>query len=155
MKALLRAIFVVLLILTLSMQTIRVVRQSRLDDVAALSDGLVKLRAKIITASSPDQIVAELPGCSQPLIIARVSFAGANEAMLNVPVGKLEQRYIFLGEIATRLNFAELLSHWAEAAALAALGLRPAVPATLVQVLLPKECPDLVGRDWSVLSPSS
>jgi hypothetical protein len=154
MKALLRTTFVVLLILTLVTQTIRTVRQSQSGDVAALSNGLARLSAKVVTAPSPDQIVAELPGCSQPIIVARVSFAGANGALLNVPTGKWEQRYILLGEVDTRLNFAELLGQWAKSAALAALGLRPAVPASVVQVLLPKECPDLVDRDWSVLSPS-
>jgi hypothetical protein len=156
MKALLRTIFVVLLILTLATQTIRIARQSQSEDVAALSDGLVKLRAKVITAPSPDQIVAEVPGCSQPLIISRVSFAGTNEAMLNVPVEKWGQRYIYLGTVDSRLDFAKLLSRWVKSAALATLGLRKtAAPGSVVQVLLPKECPDLIDRDWSVLSPSS
>jgi hypothetical protein len=156
MKILLRTIFVVLLILTLSTQTIRITRQAQSDDTKAFSDGVAKLRAKIVTAPSPDRVATELPGCSRPVIIARVGFAGTNEAMLNVPDEKWTRRYVYLGVVDSRLDFAELLSRWTKAATLATLALRPtAAPGSVVQVLLPKECPDLIDRDWSVLSPSS
>jgi hypothetical protein len=154
MKLLWHAIFAILLVLSLSTQAARISQKTQTDEAVGFSDSLAKLGAHAITAPSANRVAVVFPDCSQPVIIARVGFAGTNQNMLNVAAEQWVQRYIYLGVVSPQLDFTGTASRWAKAKTLAVLGLRQtAVPASVVQVSWPKGCSTLESRDWSVLSP--
>jgi hypothetical protein len=157
MKIAVRLLFATLLFLALAAQFGRFSgERARSGAEAVLVDGLTGLGLRISATSPSGTMTAATPGCPEPVEIARAGFDGSGAVTMRAPtVAEATRRFVYLGLVADRIDYAAISGLWVTASVLAALGMRQgAVPTEVVIVMLPKGCPALATYDWSVLSPS-
>ncbi len=155
MKALLRAVFIGLVVLTLAAQAARIVTEPAMEQASGLDAGFAALGLQLVAPALPGTLAALAPDCAEPLTLATVDRNGHGygtaRALLDWPG---EPRFVYLGFVGAHANAVSIALRWAAASFLRLVGLRQLpVPRDVVLVMLPASCPRLPELDWSALSP--
>ena len=156
MKALLRGLFVAVIILVLTAQMIRSGRTSVPGDrLAELTARLQRLDIETKPGPGSDMLAGRTPHCAQPIYATPLRIDGAeDETVRFLRTPEFVTRFVYLGEQYPAPATATAISRYAWATVLFHAGLRPHRPSPhLVFVALPQDCPALANLDWASLSP--
>ena len=155
MKSALRALFAGLLVLAIVAQAARLMHRDAPADDADWTAALSHLGAHVATSTGPRTLAVTVPECAEPLTLARIDFDGTGDETARALLATAAMpRYAYLGYVGNRIDPVAIGARWAFASVLEVVGLRhDAAPHEVVVVMVPKLCPQLTGRDWSVLSP--
>jgi hypothetical protein len=155
MKRLVRALFVLLIMLGVASQSIRASRGLAENDRAPfLTQRLADLGVRVTRLATRDVLMGQTPLCVRPMLIAPLTTSGAEDEVTGgLSKHEFMIRYIYLGEVEAQPSELWLTVRWAWASILFDAGLRPNPPPMhLVMVALPQSCPGLTSVDWSTLS---
>jgi hypothetical protein len=156
MKTLVRAAFVLVILLGLASQVIRPGRgDDDRDTMGALVGRLEHQGVQIEGFPTPQTLIGRSPRCEQPFLVALLAIDGTDDnAIASSASPEIVQRYVYLGAVAPAPSRAALTLRWAWATWRFNIGLRQDKPPhRLAMLALPRACADLTTADWSVLSP--
>jgi hypothetical protein len=155
MKALVRGVFVALIVLGLASQALRA---SRSAAIAAPAEVLIGRLGHLHVTATPiagsNWLLARSAGCGRPYAVGWMRADGAeNEATRQLAKPEIEARYVYLGAVGTHPPTRQRL-RWGWATLRFSAGLRATrPPGEMVVVAFPRECPALGAMDWASLSP--
>ncbi len=156
MTLVLRGMFTSLLVLGIAAQAARMSNCTTADDTSDDIGGkLARLGAQFVDTTPLGYVAVAFSKCADPVTVMEVGFDGSAPGSPDVPPAKdTARRYVYLGLVGNRPDFAGIAGRWAFASALQVFGMRRGTPSTkVVIILIPKSCPGLMDIDWSILSP--
>ncbi len=156
MKTLIRAAFVLLVLLGLASQAARPGHgDDDRDALTALVGRLEHQGVQIEGFPNPQTLIGLSPRCEQPFLVALLAIDGTDDsAIVSRSDPEIVPRYVYLGAVAQAPSRAALTLRWVWARWLFTIGVRQDMPPhRLAMLALPRACADLMAADWSVLSP--
>jgi hypothetical protein len=153
---LVRSVFVLLILLSLTTQTIWIRLASPMTDTI---DGLAAPLAGLgLRNDGPDQnglITATTPDCRLPVTVGLLNVNGVDDAVADDMLGASNHAvYVYLGSVDNKSTRVDHYKTWLRATIAAFAGYRMfRAPAHFVVAAVPEECPQLDRLNWTVLSP--
>lgn len=155
MRIVLRGVFFVLMILAWTTQAVHFHTETSVTQGADPSVGFDSLGLRRVQSTMADVVAVEAPGCAEPLMVTHIHFDGFGQSTARALMELGTQpRFVYLGFVGEYASPVSIVSRWAVASLLQALGMRrDDVPHEVLLVTLPVACPGLTQMDWSELSP--
>jgi hypothetical protein len=156
MKLLARGVFAALIALGLVIQTTRNARSSLdPDPMSSLATALARLDVRTTPIEDGKVLAGQAAGCAKPAFFTLLRTDGAeDEKLSDLRPGEARLLYIYTGRVSATRDRTATLLRAAWDGALFVVGLsahRP--PSDLVVAAFAPDCPDLLARDWTSLSP--
>lgn len=152
---LVRATFLVLVVLTISAQFHRHKESVAQEVPSTLEQNIRALGLNITPSDMPQTLNLSAPGCGQSIVLTKVLLNGAGSATARYRWAQPgEARFIYLGFVGQRPDWLQMVARWGIWTVLHVLGIYDrSAPKEVLLLTFPASCRELDDYDWAVLSP--